>query len=343
MKIGIVGDVHWSKYSSIVRSRGNVYSTRLENCIESINWAEAIMTQSRCDLIVYLGDFFDKCDLNAEEITALQELKFAKIPHVFLVGNHEMGLNNLDFSSAHIFNMSGVDKNTHFLVVDKPTPMHIEGVDLYFLPYILNDVNQHLEEYILPNTKPIVFSHNDIKGIQMGPIISKVGFEIDDIEKHCKMFINGHIHNGSKVSDKIINIGNLTGQNFSEDATKYKHSIYVLDTEDMSYEVFNNTKAFNFFKFDTTNNINDIKHYIKNVSNPVVTAKVNEKDISNYDWIKDYAVASKIIIQPEIIHSNNTEVLDSLSKKKKKKFREYIVNEIGNTDVVLKELEYITK
>ena len=40
MKIGVIGDVHWSSYSSIVRSTGDVYSTRLENLIQSINWSE---------------------------------------------------------------------------------------------------------------------------------------------------------------------------------------------------------------------------------------------------------------------------------------------------------------
>ena len=40
MKIGVVGDVHWCAYSSILRSRGNKYSIRIENLIKSVNWAE---------------------------------------------------------------------------------------------------------------------------------------------------------------------------------------------------------------------------------------------------------------------------------------------------------------
>ena len=103
MKIGIVGDIHWSKYSSILRSRGKKYSKRLENCIESINWAED--TTRDCDMVVYLGDFFDNESLKSEEITALSEIKWNKLPHKFLVGNHELGLNDLSFSSAHIFDL----------------------------------------------------------------------------------------------------------------------------------------------------------------------------------------------------------------------------------------------
>ena len=42
MKIGIIGDLHWCQYSSIVRKRGEKYSLRLENCIHSVNLIELI-------------------------------------------------------------------------------------------------------------------------------------------------------------------------------------------------------------------------------------------------------------------------------------------------------------
>lgn len=45
----------------------------------------------------------------------------------------------------------------------------------------------------------------------MGQFISKAGFDINDIEDNCDLFINGHLHNGSKITDKIFNVGNLTG------------------------------------------------------------------------------------------------------------------------------------
>ena len=157
MKIGVVGDVHWSKYSSIVRSRGNKYSTRLENCIKSINWAEEVT--KHCDLIVYLGDFFDKSDLSAEELSALNDLIWNDVPHKFLVGNHEMGLNDLSFSSSHTFNL-----HDNFEVIDEPT--YLEQNNICFIPYILESDRKPFSKYI-ENKDSIVFSHNDIKGITM--------------------------------------------------------------------------------------------------------------------------------------------------------------------------------
>ena len=66
MKLGLYTDVHFSKYSSIIQSRGDKYTTRLENCIDSINWVEEVLKD--CDKIVCLGDFFDKAFVDAEVI-----------------------------------------------------------------------------------------------------------------------------------------------------------------------------------------------------------------------------------------------------------------------------------
>ena len=335
MKIGIVGDIHWSKYSSIVRSRGEKYSTRLENCIKSINWAEDMLNP--CDLVVYLGDFFDKSDLCAEELSALSELHFNDNHHIFLVGNHEMGINNLMFSSAHVFNFGGFD------IIDKPTTIQYDDAELFFLPYILEDTRESLGNYVPDNHFPIIFSHNDIKGIQMGPIISRTGFDIEDIENHCKMFFNGHLHNGVNITDRIINVGNLTGQNFSEDATKYKHRIFILDTDECTYEPIENPHAFNFLKLDVTDidDYTDVVNCIKNTSNPVVTIKIRNNQKAEFDWLD---MPNRKIIQPEISHSTtNEQALESLSVNHLDKFKEYILEQLGNGDSVVEEIESVTR
>ena len=42
MKYLIFSDCHWSTYTSILRSRGKKYSTRLEYLIESLNWVNKV-------------------------------------------------------------------------------------------------------------------------------------------------------------------------------------------------------------------------------------------------------------------------------------------------------------
>ena len=101
MKYLVCGDVHWCQYSSILRTRGNKYSTRLENLIASVNWVEDLAKKQECEGIIYLGDFFDRPDLGAEELTALQEVKWANLKHIFIPGNISAFF-KLEFHVIHI-------------------------------------------------------------------------------------------------------------------------------------------------------------------------------------------------------------------------------------------------
>ena len=110
----------------------------------------------------------------------------------------------------------------------------------------------------------VVFSHNDIAGLQLGKYISKNGFTINDINSNCSLFINGHLHNATKYNN-IVNVGNLTGLNFSEDAFRYKHSVYILDTDTLTITEFENPFAFNFYKITSLQQFSELK------SNSVIT------------------------------------------------------------------------
>lgn len=325
MKIGVIGDIHWSKYSSIMRQIGETYTKRLENCIESINWAEE--TLKDCDEIVYLGDFFDSSDLSNEEITALTSIKWNDKPHRFLVGNHEMGINDLSKSSAHIFKLFGFD------VIDKPK--EVDGIG--YIPYVLSANREPLNNYV-GNCK-IIFSHNDIKGVQMGRYVSEDGFSIEEIEKSCEMFINGHLHNGERINDRIINLGNLTGQNFSEDANRYSHKIAVIDSDSCELTFYENPHAFNFYKVDYNSGGTELK------TNAIVTASVNS---DKQQEVKDFLENDKNVICYRMVVNHLTE--DSISSGVEQlsvdhigEFYNYVIDKLGNSDIVRKELEEVLK
>ena len=350
MKLLIFSDPHWSAYSSIVRSRGKKYSTRLENLLESLNWVELEAQENRCDAILCLGDFFDKCDLTSEEITAVQEIKWnEQINHIFLVGNHEMGRSNLEFSSSHLFNLC-----PNSTVIDYPQNYCVGNTEICFLPYILESNREDLNNYFnfwTPPQQRIIFSHNDIKGIQMGNFLSTEGFTIDDIKSNCSLFINGHLHNMSYVDSNIINIGNLTGQNFSEDATVYKHCIIILDTDTLKYEFIENPYAMNFYKYDFTSQCDSmheslISETIQSMhKNSVLTVKVKS---NYYDYIKSLISDNSNILEARILidtdvttcdiqQSQNTQVnIDHLAQ-----FVDYIKSELGTTPDILEELKKV--
>jgi len=355
MKILCYSDNHWCQYSSILRKRGDEYSLRLDNQIKSINWAEDLAEKLNCRMIVHCGDFFDKESLNSMEITALNDLFFCdNAEHIMLVGNHEIGINTSEFSSTHLFGL----KDT-FSIINEPRILELdEDTQLCFLPYILEYNREPLNSYFVDtNKKRIIFSHNDIAGITLGKFITKNGFSISEIEDCCDLFINGHIHNESRISSKIFNIGNLTGQNFSEDGFVYDHCVFVIDTVTLKIDVYKNPYAINFYKVDFTEN--DSIEYINEISskmkNAVVTIRCKEK---NYEYLKkrfgsevdelvphhNSIIECRFIIVPdntdeETVMENNLQ----LSVDHIKEFKNYILQELGSLDIVKEEIEEILK
>jgi DNA repair exonuclease SbcCD nuclease subunit len=351
MKVCIIGDVHYSQYSSILRKRGEKYSKRLENLINSLNWAEEQAELNNCDRIIYLGDTFDRSDLNAEELTALQEVVWSEIPHSMLVGNHEGLMNDLSISSAHLFKLI-----PNVEVIDQPKLEVGFGYRFLFLPYILEEDRLTIKDYFRNESNGVfetqevkhnyIFSHNDIK-MNYGLFESKEGFDISDIEKSGGLFFNGHLHNGSKFCKNGWNVGNLTGQNFGEDASKYKHQICILDTDTRTEEWIENPFAFNFYKFEI-NDISLIDSYISKLkNNSVVTIKAPEayvKDIRTIieecDKIKEFRVVS---IPNKDVLQGLTEQIEIETVNHLDQFVSYVRSNLPVTDLLLSELSEVCK
>ena len=347
MKILVFGDVHWSSYSSIIRSRGTKYSTRLENLISSLNWVTELAYTHSCNGIVCLGDFFDKAELNSEEITALEEWKLVMdIPYYFLVGNHEAGRSSLEMSSAHVMSLT-----SNCYVISEPSMItDYWGNEICFLPYIFENARRPLAEYFPKSSKKrVIFSHNDLSGVQMGKFVSKDGFSLDEIADNCTLFVNGHLHNASCPSANVVNLGNLSGQNFSEDAMYFNHCAMILDTETFKVDYYENPYAFNFYKFDFSN-CNDDKFIQMTLdkckSNSVVTIKVNTE---NKFTVEDLLSCTPNIIEARIIvdMSVSKEVeyeKDSMSFSVDhiKQFDSFIREQLGSSKEVLEELRVVT-
>ena len=336
MKILIYTDPHWSKTSSILRGRGEKYSLRLEKLIESINWVEKLASEKAVDIVLCLGDFFDKSSLDAEEITALKDIIWDEdTSHLFLCGNHEMLSSDLSINSVNA--LVNVPNCT---IIDKPMKFEDNGAMLNFVPYILECDRKPLNEYISKGNKStIVFSHNDIKGIQMGAFKSISGFEVEEIDNNCDLFLNGHLHNGGKIGSKGLNLGNLTGQNFSEVATT-PHNAYLLDTNTLELETINNPYQMRFIQANYNENTgipNELGYEVYNLT-------CDEKDVeSARDFItkRGAILASRINIKYEQKSSTSDESIELNTQNHIEQFMEFVHNNLGNDDVINYELQQI--
>ena len=359
-KILIYTDNHFCATSSIVRGRGNKYTLRLENQIQTMEWLINMAQENNCVAMFCCGDFFDRADLNAEELSALGEIDLKGIPNYFLVGNHEIGRSDCSFSTTSTFLQNDVCE-----ILPEPTIMGWGSTLIYILPYILENDKKPVMEYFsnieTPNYKyKILLSHNDIKGIQLGKYVTETGFTNEELDVNFDLVVNGHIHNQSWVTDKVLNLGNITGQNFSEDGFKYKHQAMILDLDTLQYELITNPHALNFYKIDWSNDtdIDVINQTSMNMSNAVLSLKVNEKnayylkyrfDPTNHDEHMEKIhcpkscniICSRIIVDHQTPQTKETISTENLQLDHIKEFQQFVVDNVEYNDIVKSELQEV--
>ena len=355
MKIGFALDIHFDERRSIVRRFGTVSTVSLENGINSVHEFEDVCEREHVDYIVFGGDTFNRSELTAAEITAVQKIEWSKIPHIFLVGNHEAMLNDLSTSSTHIFSSI-----PNFKIVSKPEVMKIGNCNLMFLPYCLEAERKPIRETFTDYDKltgnKLIVSHNDIKGLQYGAFESNTGYSIEDIESSCDLFLNGHLHNGCKICKNGYNVGNLTGQNFSEDAFKYPHMFCIVDTETLNIQWFENSQALNFYKLDEIDSVDKFNSYFSKMKNNIVmTVKAYENVVSELreyieltPQVKNKIVEYRIISIPnkdintnalnERLESNELNSINHLEQ-----FVTYVKDNLELSDIIIDELNEVCR
>lgn len=342
MRIMLFGDAHFCERSSIINKFGSKYSVRLENQIQTFNWIKEQTIKNNCEMIIGLGDFFDKSQLSDIEITAAKEIDFAAVPIALLTGNHESSTQSLMYSSTKLL------ETPNTMIISEPYSFVVGETEICLLPYITEADRKNLSEYFLERkaAKRVILSHNDIKGINYGPVVSAAGFEIEDIETSCDLYINGHIHNAQQITDKIYNIGVVTGQNFSENAFKHSHNVIILDTETLELKFIENPYAFNFYKIEISEE-KDISILENLKSNAVCSIKCDsglvEKTRQKIASLGSRILESRLIITKKYAeNSESSEELD-LSVDHLARFIECCRSTIENTKILEEEIAEVCK
>ena len=346
MRILVFSDNHFCEKSSIITKYGTRYTVRLENQLKSLNWVETLAQQHNCNVVVCLGDFFDHAHLTDQELTALKDIHWTDIPHYFLVGNHESEENDLQYSST----MALLTNNS--FVLDKATliPFYekTNTIELAFLPYTLESNRHPIAEYFstCPENLRLLFTHTDILGMQLGPVVSKTGFSIEELESVCHLCVNGHLHNGLQISSKVINLGNLTGKDFSEDAFKYSHRVILIDTEKMTVDYVENPYAFNFYKIEI-NTEADLNIFEQLKTNAVLSVKCSDQLILK---AREKLESSNNIVEARLIVTKDatkdvvSEVgISSLLVDQCEKFAECCRARLDNSPILEMELAEVLK
>ena len=147
-------------------------------------------------------------------------------------------------------------------------------------------------------------------------------------------------------------MGNITGQNFSEDAFAHSHKALILDTDEKSLVPIINPHAMNFYKVDLTDcrpTIDDknIQDALSSLKYPAVaTIKINP-DINFI--VRDLLSTCENIIECRLITDGvkGAEPIESISNEINldhiQKFQMYVMENIGKDELTLNELERVSK
>lgn len=346
MKIGLYTDSHFCKSSSIMTGKNNSTEGRLNNLIDSFEWINNTFKDRKINTVVDLGDLTDGTTLSSEEITALSKCNLGN--HIHILGNHSGSSADGTYNTI---NMYPCTKTTPGPALYECTPT------VWALPYISNPTT--IRDY-LPDVDPahdIILSHNDIKGIFYGNHAqSTSGFEIDDILNSCRLFINGHIHSGSwVVQDRILNLGSMTGLNFSVNNPQWTPSIAMLDLDTYQVEIIPNPKAIVFHKIECKSineliakldNLDTKLQYAIQVKLPYDLVEDAKSIISGKPYVKYYRVLVLIDNSKSKNAQDDTNLfMTDTNVSGYSKLRSYIANkpklslELSDINAVIDELE----
>ena len=278
-KIVISADIHFCKRESLVEDR-------YPYLVNSINWADGLVG----DLHIDLGDMFNTAHLTAEDVAVLDTIKFKNSWHC-ITGNHEQDGHN---SLLRYFR----DFHT---VYEKPQLRNFGGDIgwILFIPFSKTPVPlSELLKKLPAGERVLVCSHCDIVG--MFGTEDGAGYRIDDVEQESriKMWFQGHYHQRMRLSHKIQVVGNLCGQNFTQNFDP--HGVAVYDTVTNEFEFVENPYALMFGKMDTS--VPDCMKIRKLVEGDpekrYVLAIQTDSELRPImkAWAERYLVASRIMI-----------------------------------------------
>ena len=272
MKIFMYSDLHISKTSSILplTSSNSKYTYRQNMIIETGKYLASIIDEVKPDLIINLGDTFDQHTITSYDIDVASEFfkcfKYINIPHLVLVGNHEMI--NYDYNAIKI--LSNIDNIT---VITEPSSVDLDLIssfnkDSAITSQSANDKIQSAKIALMPYMEykdilefpdgDFLFSHIDIMGMKIrGDYELPEGVSAEQLSKY-KLVFNGHIHKPS-IKGNVVNVGSISTHSFADDNESVPQC-YVFDTDTLDLKTFKPKMCPLFRKFEIQDEIDLVKY-----------------------------------------------------------------------------------
>lgn len=222
-------------------------------------WARDTFLQEGCQLIINDGDFLDSETIRPETNYLISHIyKNNKQKEYILLGNHEKKDAEGKYNALNI-----LDNYPNISIINelKVIPLKDEDTVLIFQPYMKSDWKDlcaTLDKY--KDKKRILFSHLGYDNVPNVNSMLKGEIDYNLLKDRVDKIFNGHIHIGLE-SDKYIQVGILTGLNFSDAYPFHKPGIIIYNTETDEVKRIENPNAILYqkCKYTDINSIKDIE------------------------------------------------------------------------------------
>lgn len=284
MRILLMADIHIGSIKDI----NYAYNTLTDIIDEEINF-------KKTDLVVILGDYFDRLfKVNEEYVSlAINVMSYliracskskTKIRVIYGTESHEMNqyrLFNYHVTSSHI------DMKIFDTVTEEET---LPGVNILYIPEeYMNDKHKHYKKYLYSSKKyDYIFGHGVIvdgmpKNIIFENASSKSNekqvprFKSGELSNVSKMTVFGHYHCYTDIGNNVYYLGSLFRGSFGEEIPKGYGII-----EDGKFTFIENTKAYVYKTYEFTPS-SEVFSSSDNIIKEVNKIKAENPEIFNGD------------------------------------------------------------
>jgi DNA repair exonuclease SbcCD nuclease subunit len=330
MKVCILGDTHFG-----MRGDSPIFHNYYDKFYNDVFFP--YLEKNNIKQIYQLGDLFDRRKfINFNTLHLCRKYFFNKIKNSGMVlhtilGNHDIYFKNtLEVNASQML----LKEYDNIFVYDKPTNINIDGLSVDIIPWICQENQESVFEFIKNSKTEIVFGHFEIAGFEMDRgNISHEGID-KIILRRYDVVLSGHFHH--KSSDGQITYVGTPGEMSWADYNDQR-GFHVFDTETRELEFLPNpnrmfyklnyddgAQDFEFWKQYDFNNLKDtfVKVVVLNKQNPYLFDNVVDNlykagvaDISIVEDFTDVAVDDdqELIDQAEDTMTILSKYIDNLT------------------------------
>jgi DNA repair exonuclease SbcCD nuclease subunit len=299
MKILAYGDVHLHEFSEFSKINKRGYSNRVDLALKSIDWVYQKAIHNNVDLIINLGDMYEYPKTTNNTLASLLAMTLenlsnkTKIPHEFIIGNHDMVDKNHRYTSIKPISKFFND------VIDKNNFKQIRKLNSKFgyicIPYMedYTEAFEFLKSISVEDRKNIaIFGHFAVDDVRYTEDYAVKTVAKQSYFKDFKWSVFGHVHLRQLLDHNIIYPGSLLSHTFKD--------CVILDYDSNTFELLNNPWSPNFSTVEVSseNGVDELDNEEVNFYRLVVPPEKIESVLDKLEKIdSNYSIKPKSNIE----------------------------------------------